>query len=149
MWKQGISFRTWCISKQTAPLSFSQIIGGLWSISKSGRSQSWGSHGDIGHDNDMSKSFGRMAGEVYRLTRWGRMRGWQRRTSLGFACVQRGEVGLGRECGLSLGKLAVQCWEDCEESCFDFQLFRGEQCRQDLASIGTKRIEKNSHGFRG
>lgn len=63
------------ISKQTAPLSFSQIIWGLWSISKSGWSQSLLSHGDVvGHDSDVSKSFGRMAGDVYGVTRWGRRR---------------------------------------------------------------------------
>lgn len=68
--KQGILFRTRCISKQTAPLSFSQIIWGLWSISKSG----WSHGAVVGHDDDMNKSFGRMANDINRVTRWGRKR---------------------------------------------------------------------------
>lgn len=86
----GISFRTCCISKQTALLSFSQIIWGLWSISKSGWSQSLVSHGDVvGHDNERVRALGEWLMKFIELAgreeEW-----WQRRCLLGL-CVLREE----------------------------------------------------------
>lgn len=114
--------RTCHISKQTAPLPFSQIIWGLGSISKSGRNHSLLSHGDVvGHDNDRNKSFGRMADEVDRVTRWGRKSDGKGAALTGLVCAQWG-VALSRGCGLRARMPAVWCLEDCEESCLDFKL---------------------------
>lgn len=52
---------TCCISKQTASLSFSQSYGDFEVSPSLAEAQSLVSRGDaVGHDNDMSKSFGRM-----------------------------------------------------------------------------------------